>query len=147
MSDKVFKKNKDGSLDFVGDFESLYCSDSDPWDQSSPDGSLMTSFYNLSRTETIQFISKSCSADSVICEIGCGTGYLTNQLFNAFPDGTIHGCDISKTAVEIAKRNFSHISFFEHNILEKQLPNKVDVIILSNILWYIIHGSFHLEMH
>jgi len=144
MKDMIFRTNKDGSLEFIGDFEYIYKNVLDPWDQSSPEGSMMAAFYSLSRKETVDFLSDKCPPRSLICEVGCGTGYLTNQLYSAFGEGSVLGCDISKTAIDIAAKKFSHIQFFEHNILMNPLPLTVDVVCLSNILWYVMHDMENL---
>ena len=36
----VFKKNQEGQLEFVGDFDGYYKNDDDPWGQSATDISM-----------------------------------------------------------------------------------------------------------
>ena len=38
--DFVFRKGADGNLEFVGDFETLYQTEEDPWDQSAGDSDM-----------------------------------------------------------------------------------------------------------
>ena len=56
-----------------------------------------------------------------------------------FYNQTVSGCDISKTAIKNAKKRFEDIEFIHHDILAGPLPQKFNFIILSNILWYVIH--------
>lgn len=148
MSDFIFRKSSNGVLEFVGDFEGYYASEQDPWQQSGQSSNdAMDNFYRLSRERMCAWLSK--HADGIIetsepmrvCEVGSGYGYLTNLLCRSVPSADIYGTDISSRAVKEASMLFPFNHFIQHDILERPLPIAADVIILSNILWYVIHRS------
>lgn len=51
----------------------------------------------------------------VALDYGCGNGVFTKILRDALPGWEIHGCDISSTAVENAKKRVSGCKFFLHS--------------------------------
>ncbi|MBI3755729.1 MAG: methyltransferase domain-containing protein [Deltaproteobacteria bacterium] len=68
------------------------------------------SFALLQREMAAELLKKVVSLPSaprlphpIILDIGCGTGFLTYGLANAFPDANIFGCDISHAMTELAK--------------------------------------------
>lgn len=140
--DYIFRKTKSG-IKFIGDFESFYLNENDPWEQSASKNegknNEMANFYEISRHKLTDFLGLHINDNDSICECGCGTGYVTESLLMKFPNQEISGCDISKTAIEKASQNFQNIGFFQHDILSSPLPQKYNVLILSNILWYVIH--------
>ena len=50
-----------------------------------------------------------------ILELGCGLGYLANQLSCI---GNVTGIDLSDKAIELAKTRYPHVSFFAGDFLE-----------------------------
>ena len=42
-----------------------------------------------------------------VLDLACGTGLLTNQLFQIKPDITVYGVDLSKESLDIGRKNFS----------------------------------------
>jgi SAM-dependent methyltransferase len=149
MTEFVFRKKKSngGELEFLGDFEGLYRSEEDPWGQSGGGADLlMNEFYKRSREilcNRIAEIHRSIDAQSQrlnLCEIGSGTGFLTSMLKKTLPSANICGVDVSKTAIDKAKLQFPSIEFYCHDILiGGGLGAKFDTVILSNLLWYVIH--------
>ncbi len=150
MTDYIFQESSNG-IKFIGDFESFYQNEDDPWEQSAlqnkgrTDG--MTNFYEISRQELLDFLGSHINNNDSICECGCGIGHVTKSLEMKFNDQKVSGCDISKTAIEKAIQNFQNIDFFQHDILSGPLPQKYNVLILSNILWYVIHDFENLIMN
>ena len=55
MYEFVFREEND-KIKFVGDFESLYQSENDPWQQSSQKPSEMKDYYEFSRQNLIEII-------------------------------------------------------------------------------------------
>lgn len=144
MVDFIFKKNSLGNLEFKGDFNSLYLDDIDPWGQSGDDSNhSMSFFYNRSREILCQNIkmicNQECNNELKICEVGSGIGYVTKKLSDELPENLIVGVDISDIAITKAREKFPSLNFETHNILHRKLNNKFNVIILSNIIWYVIH--------
>src|SRR5260221_4596361 len=46
-----------------------------------------------------------------ILDVGCGTGYLSNELKKMFPMAEVIAIDISQNAISIAKKQYSNIIF------------------------------------
>jgi SAM-dependent methyltransferase len=134
---KYIFKEKGDKLEFVGDFESLYRNDDNPWDQSGDIGE-MSHYYKNSRKRLIREIVK-ISPDSLL-EIGCGLGYVTKYILDENSNCDVFGMDISKTAISKAKKKFPNIEFIEGDIRSAGLKmhKKYDIIILNQLLWYVL---------
>lgn len=146
MSDFVFRVGASGALELRGDFEGLYKSESDPWGQSgSGDNYSMNEFYRVSRQIVCDRVciavrELSSRYDPVgVCEVGSGSGYLTSMLSDRVPDAAITGVDVSQAAVDKARLLFPRVRFETHDILRSKLGFRVNVVVLSNLLWYVIH--------
>ena len=89
---------KNGKL--VGEFEQMYQDFDDPWQQ--------TKIGLSTKRAVILHLISMCDQQRVI-ELGSGLGYLTNQIRNLGLE--VLGIDISRTAVEKAKQQFSNCNF------------------------------------
>ncbi len=123
----------------MGNFDALYKENADPWGQSGIGSNSMSAFYSITRSNLVRFIELNTESWESMCEVGCGTGHLTNILQGAFPGRTISGCDISDAAIKIARTKYVEIKFEQLDILTRALTPKTNILILSNILWYVIH--------
>tara|TARA_Y100000992_G_scaffold14653_1_gene8563 strand:- start:1614 stop:2255 length:642 start_codon:yes stop_codon:yes gene_type:complete len=136
MSNFIFNK-ENGDIKFVGDFESLYANEKDPWLQSSEEPSEMRKYYQFSRQNLMNVIhSKKLNQ---ILEVGCGLGKTTN-LIKEETNTDIDGLDISQVAVEKASNKYRHIKFYQGDILDFQFRNRYKTVIISQCLWYILHN-------
>ena len=137
MNKNYIFDNKNGKLEFIGDFEGLYKNNEDPWSQSGSD-SLLQKHYNISRNKLLKKISNLRNKN--ICEIGSGLGYVTNFLSKGLKDSTVDGVDISSTAVKKASSKFANLNFFTADIcsINFSLQKRYDIVILNQILWYIL---------
>jgi ubiquinone/menaquinone biosynthesis C-methylase UbiE len=66
-----------------------------------------------------------------ILDVGCGTGYLANEMKRLYPNANVIGIDISKKALSIGKTEYKQITFMEVDA-EKILPffdNRFDLVI------------------
>ncbi len=137
MRDFVFKEKPSGDLEFIGDFEGLYQNVSDPWEQSAIKGD-MSNYYNRSRKRLLDNIYP--KNNSQILEVGSGLGFVTKLISDTFPFASCHGLDISKTAIKKASNLFPEIKFFVGDICSDKfyIPEKYDIVILSQLLWYIL---------
>tara|TARA_Y100001963_G_scaffold63871_2_gene88997 strand:- start:4582 stop:5268 length:687 start_codon:yes stop_codon:yes gene_type:complete len=137
--DYVFKE-VDGNLEFVGDFNGLYKNDSDPWDQSATTDQEITCYYKSSRKRLIEQLN--VISPTSILEIGCGLGYTTKTLQDAFPKIDVTGMDISDVAIEKARKLFPDLSFICADIRDvlpfEKMESTYDVVILNQLLWYIL---------
>jgi len=135
----IFKKNSDGILEFVGDFNGYYINDDDPWGQSGEDQRLKE-YYQRSRNRTLQFLSTDMLAKTLV--VGCGSGH-TMDFYQRGTPGHFSGIDISSQAISIAQNKFPLFDFHVANILDETslsgLPCETfDTIIFEQILWYLL---------
>jgi SAM-dependent methyltransferase len=141
MVDKVFRNNKvTKKIEFVGNFEGLYREVDDPWDQSAPKNSSYKQYYTLSRRRLLNaLLTLNCSSSKLL-EIGCGLGYVLECINLKHPDLQLVGIDISQTAIAKAKAKYSNFDFYVSDIRvsKKKLQNQYDIVILSQMLWYIL---------
>ena len=140
--DYVFKRGKDDQLAFVGDFEGFYKNENDPWGQRGGDARL-NEYYRYSRGNLLaalqMFLDPEAKAE--ILEVGCGLGYVADFLDQGLAGrACLTGMDISRTAIIKAGKTFAHLDFVVADIGETGLDHKAryDVIIMSQILWYIL---------
>ena len=126
--DYIFKEKKTGDLQFVGDFESLYLNESNPWGQSEGRELQLTNFVaDIIHDRKLQSY----------CEIGSGLGYNVNHIKNKL-DIQVCGFDISSVAIDKARKNFN-LDFRVMNILNSiDVKEKFDCVCLFNCLWYVL---------
>lgn len=65
-------------------------------------------------------------------DIGCGTGYLTNQIAQKLKPKKIIGCDIAPNMVKFAKQNYPNIDFIEADAENLPFPGQSFDLIISN---------------
>ena len=135
----VFKENKDGKLNFVGDFDLLYENEVDPWDQSGINNQY-TDYYKGSRSQLNSELKK--INPPKLFEIGCGLGYTTKLIKESLPDTQVVGVDISSVAIKRAQKLFPKLNFREGDICSNNfgVGGQCDVIILNELLWYILES-------
>ena len=61
----LFKKNQEGQLEFVGDFDGYYQNDDDPWGKSTTDIS-MAPYYKKSRARTRDLANATCTQSLLV---------------------------------------------------------------------------------
>lgn len=80
-------------------------------------------------------IKKHCVCPKKILEIGSGTGFLTNHLFDEFNlncELFLNDINKNQTKVEIPPQNF-----IQGNILEVEIPNNIDLIASNAVFQWI----------
>jgi len=134
----IFKPRGD-NLEFVGDFESLYENEDDPWNQSGKDGEIRDYYTHSRRILTDRL--REINPDSLL-EIGCGLGYTTKIIQESLPGCNVVGMDISKTAIIRATALFPGLNFMTADIgsTDFNTETKYDVVILNQLLWYILES-------
>jgi SAM-dependent methyltransferase len=137
----VFKPKGD-KLEFVGDFESLYKNEDDPWNQSGNDGEI-SHYYDHSRKRLANQLQQ-INPDSLL-EVGCGLGYTTKIIQESLPVCNVVGMDISATAIKKAVKLFPNLNFFSGNISSIDFFSNVkyDIVVLNQLLWYILESLSH----
>ena len=141
----IFSKNNKGELKFVGDFEAVYNENNDPWGQSSCTDISYKNYYNYSRNKINKFIKSLNKRNGSILEVGCGLGYVVDLIARNNQNLEVNGSDISKKAIQSAKKNFPQYNFFVNDITsnKKEIDKKFDIVIFNQILWYILEKLDH----
>jgi SAM-dependent methyltransferase len=139
----IFQENREGQLQFIGDFDGLYASDSDPWSQSANGikGYDYRKYYNFSRTRLGKEI-KNIESKKDLLEVGCGTGFVLKFLADSLPSLSLNGIDISPIAIQRARVNFPEYNFSVGDIQSPELVAEqyYDIVIFSHVLWYILEN-------
>ena len=81
-----------------------------------------------------------------IIDVGCGLGFTTNELSMQFPEAEVLGIDISKDAIEYARKKFTACRFSQGVRVFYELYPSVDVTPRGDELCfseYIIANSVH----
>ena len=138
-SDFVFKEDKVGDLQFVGDFDGYYKNDNDPWGQSGKD-SRLSDYYKNSRKRTQDLLHYAHAANLLV--VGCGSGHTMNN-YKIGNISEIVGADISQEAVKNAKAKFPDFRYYVGDIMNNDIVDHLgtssfDAIIFEQILWYIL---------
>ena len=141
------KKNHPSQLEFVGDFEGIYTETDDPWGQSASELDAMGLYYSWSRPKIntlieneIYLMQKKLGIEMFsVSEVGCGLGVTTKFLTEIPTVDSCFGFDISPTAIKKARIDVANASFNVANILEGPLPQKTNVVVVSNMIWYVLH--------
>ena len=141
----IFSKNNKGELKFVGDFEAVYNENNDPWGQSSCTDINYKNYYNYSRNKINKFIKSLNKRNGSILEVGCGLGYVVDLIARNNQNLEVNGSDISRKAIQIAKKKFPQYNFFVNDITsdKNKIDKKFDIVIFNQILWYILEKLDH----
>ena len=134
--DLVFRKDDSGNLVFVGNFEKLYQTEENPWDQASNFGD-RGKYYEWSRNRLIKKL-KNCNS-KIILEVGSGLGTQTSFISNELENSVCDGLEISSTAVKKAIKRYPKLNFYQADISSNNfsLNKSYDTVILSHLLWYV----------
>ena len=125
---------------FIGRFEDMYRAEGierfDSWDQDNP--------HRLD-VYLVRALVDSTSPRNIV-DIGCGKGFLTSLLTH--PDRTVVGCDVSETALAIARgrapaAEFVHLSdptiypLVQFLFTARRSLGTIDMVVMSQVLSYI----------
>jgi 2-polyprenyl-3-methyl-5-hydroxy-6-metoxy-1,4-benzoquinol methylase len=88
--------------------------------------------FRKAETEYIIELLKQINSETIL-DFGCNDGHITREIQKHFPNTKIFGTDISKDALEIAKRKSKNINFF-HLDDEFMKNNKFDAIVFTHVL-------------
>lgn len=84
--------------------------------------------------ELVEWVVKESADNSVILDIGTGSGCIAIALKSFMPQADVHACDVSLESLQTARKNAelneNQVSFFYMNILEEHsIDNRYDVIV------------------
>jgi SAM-dependent methyltransferase len=138
-NDFVFRRESNGSLEFVGAFEDLYKSTEDPWAQSVPDERMGT-YYEQSRQRILSLLHGFGGAEHLV-ELGCGLGQVCAMIAQTGNVRRITGIDVSVTAVEKARERHPELEFDVADAREDwpaSIEQDFDVVLMNQMLWYVL---------
>ena len=120
---------------FRGEFEKMYQDIGDPW-------GCHKETFSLNNRIFIEIIFEEKNVYKSILDVGCGIGGLTYYIYKRNGGGDVLGCDISRTAIRKARSLYPDVRFECKDILNDDINDlgKFDLIILSEVLWYILDG-------
>ena len=92
-----------------------------------------------SRYDAVEQVKKFMpSANAVIMEIGCSSGFLIRDLAKSFPKAVIVGADVVKEPLYRLANKLPGIPLIRFDLLQCPLPSQiVDVLIMLNVLEHI----------
>lgn len=69
-------------------------------------------FVNTSRRLSLMtdFVKSLNKKPKKVLDLGCGTGYFSNEIKQLYPSSTIYGLDVSKKAIAIGKNKYKNIN-------------------------------------
>ena len=90
------------------------------------------------------------SPDSVVADIGSGTGYFAIRLARALPRGRVHGADVSADMVRFlneraAREGLGNVSSHRAGDSDPQLPVPVDLLLVVDTYHHIPRRSAYFE--
>ena len=115
-----------------GEFEAMYQDIDDPWGCHANSDSLENKIFRSLILENDRQSYKK------VLDIGCGMGDGTHRLFCSLNKAHVTGIDISATAIEKAVSKYPDLKFETKNIMVEQIGTGFDLVILSEVLWYIL---------
>ena len=87
------------------------------------------------KNKILEFLKR----DGLFLDLACGTGILTRKIAEKFPNSSIIGIDITKSYLDIAKKNsksYNNISYLHQDAEELNLTEKFDYITASYLPKY-----------
>ena len=107
------------------------------------DGDLYTvdithSFFHKARVESTIHLIENCFDNKQsfnLLDIGCGKGYITNQVKNRFPNAEISALDYSLAAIDFAFDNFKNIDFIVADAYNLPYSDHYFDVIVCNNIW------------
>ncbi len=117
---------------FCGDFEAMYQDIEDPWGCEAGKSSLNNQIF-------VDIIFNDNRRYERILDIGCGLGGLLDSIQKRNNGGYVLGLDVSRTAIQKAKRRYPNLNFDCRNIVKEELKERnFDLVVLSEVLWYVL---------
>lgn len=128
-------------MTFRGEFEAMYGDIEDPWGCAAVVDSLNNRLF-------MEILFHERGFERII-DVGCGLGAFTQRVKERQPEARVSGCDISATAVRKAMAAYPEIEFFVLDIQKGEISGQYDLIILSEVLWYILDnvGEVFAKIH
>lgn len=82
-------------------------------------------------------VNQNTNSHCKICDLGCGTGILTEKILKTFSNANIDCVDISKVSLEILQcKNYKNVNIISNNIINVDI-NKYDILFSSMSLQWL----------
>lgn len=91
-------------------------------------------YADIQKQVAIELCNKIQNTPKTILEIGCGTGFLTNELIDKFPEAQITSTDISSNMITKCQEKFKQSDKLKFEVMDGEnihLDNSFDLIISS----------------
>jgi len=91
-------------------------------------------YANIQKQVAIELCHKIDTSPKTILEIGCGTGFLTNELIDKFPDAKITAIDIAPNMIAKCQEKFNQSDKLSFHIMDGEaieIDEKFDLIVSS----------------
>jgi SAM-dependent methyltransferase len=121
-------------------FEGLYAADADPWKFET------SAYENAKYDATVAALGG--RRFGCVLEVGCSIGVLTQKL--APHADAILALDIAPAAIETARarnRDLTHATFVAGGVLDADLEGPFDLILFSEVLYYLTAGELVQAAH
>ena len=117
---------RDGVL--IGDFDALYRSFEEPWDQRRREAAALEKFIALELLRR--------NDHRAVIEFGCGLGYFTRRIHEVC--GQAVGVDIARSAIERARKLNPGPQYVVGDMLDTEVLDRFspDAICLAEVSWY-----------
>ena len=79
-----------------------------------------------------------------VLDVGCGIGFLLNEIQRSFKPKKLTGFDFSNKAILASQKKFSAMNFRVHNIY-KRIPQKYDCIFCTEVLEHLVNPEMALK--
>ncbi len=100
-----------------------------------------------SRNDAVAQVKKFIpSAEAVVMEIGCSSGFLIRDLTKTFPEAVVVGADVVKEPLYRLAKSLPGVPLIRFDLLQCPLPNQsVDVLVMLNVLEHIEDDQLALQ--
>lgn len=77
------------------------------------------------------------SSGSMVLELGCGAGQFIRTIQKIRPDVSCYGCDISATAIELAKKTADNVQYAVNGTTLPYADNSLDAVLIFDVLEHV----------
>ena len=79
--------------------------------------------------------------NKAILDVGCGSGALLNEINKKYHDCDLTGIDLSRTAIEYARKKMPGILFEVKDIFQSSTEKKYDIIFCTEVLEHLLNPA------
>lgn len=128
---------------FVRDWDGLYNNFKDPWNQEELAQQDIAHDLSLQLLKSVRRLEQGGGVSRIL-DVGCATGYHSQDYRKLFPEANYFGIDVSKGAIRNARKKYGgeKVQFMEEDILSPSeklnaLADGFDVVTASRTIYYL----------